>query len=89
MRALFKLHVDCIDGELFGLFVHDKQEMLQLVESQTEVYFGEVLGKHSEVCGAIEEGDYTLVSEDENVIQFVIDNDLQFGYNPFDYLDEE
>ena len=90
MKALYKLHFDCgRQGELNGLFICDTEKLEQLVKSEYEVYFGEALGKHSEVYGKIEECDYTLVSTDDNVIKVIEENNLENGYNPFDYIDAE
>lgn len=85
-KAVYKLHFDCgKQGSLEGLFTAKKEHVKWLLESGTEVYFGEVLGKHSEVMGPIEEGDITLVSDDLNVIKVIEENGLQNGYDPFDY----
>lgn len=90
MKGLYKLHIDCgRQGDLEGLFICDTQELEQLVKSEYEVYYGEVLGKHSEIIGRLEERDYTLVSTDENVIKVIEDNELENGSNPFHYIDED
>lgn len=90
MKGLYKLHFDCgRSGELNGLFIADIDEMKKLVQNATEVYFGEVLGKHSEVMGPIEECDYTFITADENVIEIVEQYGLENGFNPFDYIEEE
>lgn len=52
------------------------------------VYFGEVLGKHSEVYGPIDGNEIKFVSNDPLVIKTVVDNNLCFGFNPFHYLDD-
>jgi hypothetical protein len=85
-RAVYKLDFDCgRNGELRGLFIAKKNHVKILVDRKIEVYFGEVLGKHSEVCGPIESSEIIFVSDDENVIKVIEDNDLQNGFNPFDY----
>lgn len=86
MKAVFKLHFDCgRSGELTGLFIAEKEQVEWLKQSKLEVYFGEVLGKHSEVFGPLDESDITLVSEDESVVKVIEDNDLENGFNPFHY----
>lgn len=86
MKAVFKLHFDCGRmGQLDGVFVAEKEQMDKLVKSGIQVYFGEVLGKHSEIYDPISEKDYTLVSEDPNVVSVIEDNKLSTGYNPFNY----
>jgi len=90
MKAVYKLHFDCGRmGELNGLFISDTDKVRELIESGADVYFGEVLGKHSEVCGPIEESDISLVSTDENVIKVIEEHGLENGYNPFDYIEQD
>lgn len=91
MKTLYKFHFDCgRQGKLRGLFIEDSEKVKELITSGKEVYFGEVLGKHSEIFGPIAESDLTKVTDDPNVIKLIEDNDLCVGYNPFnyDYLDE-
>ena len=90
MDTLYKLHYDCGRmGSLDGLFIASKGDLDELVESKREVYFGEVLGKHSEIYGPIEASDVTEVSTNPEVIGVIRDNELQSGYNPFDYIQDE
>lgn len=90
MKTLYKFNADCGRmGELQGIFIEDSDKVSKLIESGDEVYFGEVLGKHSDVSFAIEEEMLTAVSVDPNVIAVIEDNDLTSGYNPFDYIEEE
>ena len=89
MKAVYKLHFDCgRNGELTGLFIAEKEDVDKLIESGEEVCFGEVLGKHSEVCGLIEESDITLISTEENVIKLIEEHGLENGFNPFDYIND-
>jgi hypothetical protein len=79
-------------GTLHGLFVLDAEEWAdwqKLVESKHSVYFGEVLGKHSEVMGPIEEGDFTVVTEDQEFCSKFVEYGCANGHNPFDYLEED
>lgn len=69
-------------GELKGLFIAEKEQLKWLVDSQLEVYYGEVLGKHSEIYGPLEEVDYSLVSDDISVIKVIQEHDLETGFNP-------
>jgi len=87
MKAIYKLHYSCgRQGKLTGLFVEEEEIVDWLVKSGLELYFGEVLGKHSEVCGPLEKCDFSFISKDENVIDVILNNDLCNGYNPFDTL---
>lgn len=84
--AVFKMDIDCGRmGTLNGVFVERKDYVSALIENQVEVYFGEVLGKHSEICGFISEDEIVLVSDDKNVVNIIVDNKLSSGYNPFEY----
>lgn len=86
MKAVFKLNFGCGRmGKLEGLFIATKEEVAHLIECPYKVYFGEVLGKHSEVFGEIEEKEVTLVSDDPNVVKVVEDHSLTNGFDPFDY----
>ena len=89
-KAIYKLHFDCRRmGVLLGIFVADKDEMNELIKSGKEIYFGEVLGKHSEISGPIEEGDLTLVTDDPAIVEIFVKYDMETGYNPFNYIDRE
>lgn len=85
-KAIFKFNFDCgRQGELEGVLVSTKEKVDTLVKSEMEVYFGEVLGKHSEVVGPIDEGELIFVSDKEDVVRAVEEYGLTSGYNPFDY----
>jgi len=49
------------------------------------IHFGEVLGKHSDVCGTLTEPEIEKISDESNVIEVVEKYGLETGYNPFDY----
>lgn len=92
MLGLYRFYWDCRrQGELAGLCILDS-ELIEKSEG-TDVYFGEVLGKHSEVQGTIETSDFSLLTDDPKVIEilqpFASRNGTICGYNPFDYLEEE
>ena len=81
MKGLYKMEADCCYGILYGLFIADIDKINCLINHNIDIYFGEVLGKYSEVEFSI--NDYiTLISVDENVIKIVEDNKLETGYNP-------
>jgi len=86
MKGIYRLSVNCgRQGDLHGIFVEHSEDVQALVESGIEVYFGEVLGKHSEIYGSIEATEIALVSTDENAIKVIEELGLENGYNPFDY----
>ena len=78
-------------GDVDGIFVTTQEELDKAYGK--EVYFGEILGKHSEVYGTLEEKDITVLSDDQEFItKFVeIVGENPSGYNPLDYIqfDEE
>lgn len=85
-EAVYKLHFDCgRQGELEGLFIAEKAHVKILIDSEMEVYFGEVLGKHSEVCGKVEKREIKMISDNEDVINVIRTHGLESGYNPFEY----
>jgi hypothetical protein len=88
--VLCKFHWDCgRQGDLEGLFFSTESEIKGLVGK--EIYFGEVLGKHSEIFGDIEEGDIRILNVDEatcKLLQTELGTTVS-GYSPFDYVGDE
>jgi aryl-phospho-beta-D-glucosidase BglC (GH1 family) len=72
-------------GKLEGTFTLT-DELYKEILGQ-EVYFGEVLGKHSEVYGTLTEEDFTLVTRNPTSVAFTKANPS--GFNPLDYMEEE
>jgi hypothetical protein len=92
MLKLYKFEWDCgRAGSVEGLFVDEEQEVQKAIGE--DVYFGEILGKHSEVYGELSEEDLTVLSEDQEKIKWLIDiMDGVWtisGYNPLNYILEE
>lgn len=86
MKALFKMDFDCGRmGNLEGVFITDTEDVEYLVNNKISVYFGEVLGKHSEISGCVAESEIKQITTDENVIKIVEEYGLNSGYNPFEY----
>lgn len=80
-ECLWSFYWDCgRQGEVEGLFKATREEIENAIGK--EVYFGEILGKHSEVYGTLEEDDIELVSD--NPIEVM--NATESGYNPLEYL---
>jgi hypothetical protein len=71
-------------GVLDGVFVED----VDFVEANTgrEVYFGEVLGKHSEIVGTTNQENVTLVADSADFVFLFEQFGLSSGYNPFDCI---
>ncbi len=73
-------------GDVDGIFVTTQEELDEAYGK--EVYFGEILGKHSDVHGTLEETDITVLSDDQEFIaKFVeIVGGNPSGYNPLNYI---
>jgi hypothetical protein len=77
-------------GDLDGMFVCDKADLEKLYGKT--VYFGEVLGKHSDVEIEVDEGCFEIKTEDQEFIAKFIEimgDGTISGYSPFDYIDED
>lgn len=77
-------------GELSGTFVADSEDVANI--QGKEVYFGEVLGKHSEVCGTINQDDITLKTDDQDFIarfEEIMGEGYVSGFNPLDYYEHK
>jgi hypothetical protein len=85
MKGIYRFKCDCGRmGELSGIFVADSADVEKLIGSNA--YFGEVLGKHSEIEGEIEENEIELVTDNANCVEMFEFFSLATGYNPFEYL---
>ena len=92
MRRIYNFYWDCEHGMIDSLFVADKKDVEDAIGK--ELYFGEVLGKHSEVYGTLEDEDICYIfSEDEDKDFDKIVERMEtvgwIGYNPLNYLREE
>ena len=91
MSKLYSFHWDCGRmGELDGLFIAHQEDVEKLIGE--EIYFGEVLGKHSEIFGILEEKHLTIKTDDQAFIiklREIIGKDTISGFNPFDYYEQE
>ena len=76
-------------GDVEGLFVEDSDVVENAIGS--DVYFGEICGKHSDVYGTLDEEDLTVISEDQEKVNWLVDilGRSISGYNPFDYIEEQ
>ena len=72
-------------GSVEGIFIAPEAEVKKAIGMN--VYFGEILGKHSEVQGVIEEKDLKQITDDKHVIKIIKDHlNGGTGYNPLHYL---
>ncbi|WP_085829092.1 hypothetical protein [Clostridium massiliodielmoense] len=90
MKKLYKFFWDCgRQGEVEGMFIAEETEVQEVIGEK--VYFGEILGKHSEVYGTIEEGEITELEVSETTVremEEVIGTNIS-GYNPLHYIQYE
>ena len=90
-RKMKKIYRFCWDvgrmGTVEGIFIADSNEVEKQIGK--EVYFGEILGKHSEICGTLDNEDLEIKSDDpafvEKCIEVFGDGTIS-GYNPLDYI---
>jgi hypothetical protein len=90
-EKLYLFHWDCGRmGFLDGLFIADELAVEQIIGK--EIYFGEVLGKHSEIYGTLEEKEIVVISDDPLVISKLKEHQ-RFGsicgYNPIKYYEDQ
>jgi hypothetical protein len=91
MKNLYKFEWDCGRmGTLFGLFIATQEEVDSVIGQN--IYFGEVLGKHSEVEGTIEKDEIEMISDDFKLVkklQKLFGSSTLCGYNPVEYYKEQ
>jgi hypothetical protein len=89
MKKLFSFYADCGRmGSLDGLFIATQEEVDKAIGKY--MYFGEVLGKHSDVQGELEAHEVTLVSEDTEKVEWLegLLGSSVSGFNPLDYIQD-
>jgi hypothetical protein len=90
MRYLWSFYWDCgRQGGVEGLFVATDDEVKAVIGKR--VYFGEILGKHSDVYGTLEANDMAKMGLDSETVEKVtaLLGETWSGYNPLQYLSEE
>lgn len=87
-KTLYRFHWDCGRmGEVSGIFAATKAQIANALGKQ--VYLGEVLGKHSEIYGDLDESDLTELTSDATFIaQAERFKCIPNGYNPLDYMED-
>lgn len=87
MQGLYKFYCDCGRmGDLEGIFLADSSEVDALVGKT--VYFGEVLGKHSDIRVEITGKNVWLLTDDEDFISKAVEYGLSCsGYDPVWYYE--
>lgn len=89
MNNLYSFYVDCGRmGRLDGLFSATQEEVDKAIGKY--MYFGEVLGKHSEVEGNLEAHEIKLISDDQEKVDWLLDllGESVSGFNPLAYIQD-
>lgn len=90
-KILVMFNWDCgRQGWVDGLFVTTQEELDKAIGKR--VYFGEILGKHSEIEGKLRLSDIKIESDDQDFIEKlvkVIGSDTISGHNPLHYISDE
>lgn len=87
-KGIYRFLWDCGRmGEVKSIFVADSKDVEDAIGKN--IYFGEILGKHSDVNGILEAGEIKLVTEDEHTVKMFEDFNLECGYNPLYNIEDE
>ena len=88
MRKLYRFQWDCgRNGVVEGVFSADDDMLESSIGKR--VYFGEILGKHSEVHGTLDNDDLEVLTDDQEFIAKAEEYGLvPIGYNPLSYMVE-
>ncbi len=87
MKSIYKFHWDCgRQGDVYGVFISTPEQVKNIVGKR--IYFGEILGKHSEIHGEINEGEITFITDNQEFVKLFEEYDLSSGHNPFSYLSD-
>lgn len=87
MKKIYRFYADQWYGALSGIFVSTDDEINSIIGKS--IYFGEIMGKHSEVIEEIDKSHFTLVTDDPVAVEIFEKYNMETGTNPFDYLDNE
>ena len=88
MRTLYYFEADFGRmGTIDGIFVADDKKVKGAIGKTA--YFGEILGKHSDIAKKLEEKDFLVATTDQNFISYFVKifGKHATGYNPLDYVD--
>ena len=84
--AIYRLDIDFEQqGELTGMFIAKKIDVKLLLENNLTIYFGEVLGKHSEIYTKIKRHHIKFITDDLIAVDIFRKYNLGIGFNPFEY----
>jgi hypothetical protein len=86
---LYKFYWNCGRmGDVEGLFCATESEVNNAIGKK--LYFGEILGKHSEIFGELKAEDITLLSSDQEFTHKFqeVTKGISLGYNPLAYIED-
>lgn len=91
MRKLYAYNLDCDRmGYIRGLFIEDEDVVQDALDKF--VYFGEVLGKYSDISTYLGPEQLAVKSEDQEFLdqlENVLGTTNISGYNPLDYISDD
>jgi len=88
MKKLYRFSVDYGRmGDIESVFTEDDAVVSKCIGK--EVYFGEILGKHSNISVELEESQFEVLSDDPIVIDIIEKYIGETGHNPIGYIDYE
>lgn len=90
MKAIYRFEISYGRmGTLYGLFVAEKDDVANLIASEDKIDFGEVLGKHSEISGTIDDTDIRMITDEQSMIDRFLVLDMEIGFNPVEMWKEQ
>lgn len=88
MLGLYKFYWDCGRmGNLESIFTAEMKEVEEAIGRK--VYFGEALGKYSEIYGTLEKQDVELITTNHEFIAIFQENIGNIGRNPLNYIRDD
>lgn len=86
MKILVRFTFRGYRGKLVGLYITTEERLAALIGKH--VYFGEVLGKHSEVEGKMEASMFEVIKADQDKLEWFEKSVGSVGTNPEPIYDE-
>ena len=88
MKGIYRFGLDYGRmGEIDAVFVVDSDD-IKKIDGET-IYFGEILGKHSDVECEVSAEHFELISDKPEEVEMFERLQLQCGHSPFDHWDQE
>ena len=73
----------CVEGLLVAT-----EDQIKNADGKS-VYFGEILGKHSEVEKELNLYDFNLLTTDKHIVDFFKDSGIEVGINPLEIIADQ